>query len=113
MALKGVFSPKESLEALNFLESLENGRILLDFSESGGSLKSLESTQKTLESLEMDFSEKTPIPKDPFFRTLSKRPLFPNPSITEGFKHPCLHSVNAVSRKYCLDTLLAQGQITG
>ena len=35
------------------------------FPESGGFLESLDS----LESLEMDFSEKTPFPKDPFFRT--------------------------------------------
>ena len=35
---KGVFSLEESLESLNSLESLENGRILLCFPQSGGSL---------------------------------------------------------------------------
>ena len=68
---KGVFSLEESLESLNSLnslESLENGRSLLYFPQSGGSLKSLESLN-SLESLENDFSEKTPFPKDPFFRT--------------------------------------------
>ena len=58
----------ESLKSLNVLESLENGRILLYFQESGNSLKSLES----LNSLESP--EKTSFPEDPF----SKRPLFPN-----------------------------------
>ena len=48
---KGVFSLEESLESLNSLESLENGRILLYFQESGDSLKSLESLN-SLESLE-------------------------------------------------------------
>ena len=65
-----VFSLEESLESLNSLKSLENGRILLCFPESWGSLESLES-QNSLESLEIDFSEKTPFPKDPFFRTRS------------------------------------------
>ena len=58
---KGVFSLEDSLE------SLENGRILLCFPQSGGSLESLNS----LKSLEMDFSGRTPFPKDPFFRTQS------------------------------------------
>ena len=49
--MKGVFSPKESLESLISLESLENCRILLNFPESGGSLKSQESLN-SLESLE-------------------------------------------------------------
>ena len=40
---KGVFSLEESLESQNSLESLENGRILLCFPQSGGSLESLES----------------------------------------------------------------------
>ena len=65
---KGVFSLEESLESLKSLkslESLQNGRLLLYFPESGGSLKFLESLN-SLESLEMDFSEKTPFPKDPF-----------------------------------------------
>ena len=35
---KGGFSPEKSPESLNSLESLENGRILLCFPESGGSL---------------------------------------------------------------------------
>ena len=51
---KGVFSLETSLESpksLDSLESLENGRILLCFSQSGGSLKSLESLN-SLESLE-------------------------------------------------------------
>ena len=56
MALeKGVFSLEESLESLKSLkkslESLENGRILLCFPESGGSLETLESLN-SLESLE-------------------------------------------------------------
>ena len=60
---KGVLSLEESLESLNTLdslESLESGRILLCFPQSGGSLESLKS---------LDFSEKTPFPKDPFSRT--------------------------------------------
>ena len=48
---KGVFSLEESLESLNSLESLENGRILLYFPGFGDSLKSLESLN-SLESLE-------------------------------------------------------------
>ena len=48
---EGVFSFEESLESLNSLESLENGRSLLCFPQSGGSLKSLESLN-SLESLE-------------------------------------------------------------
>ena len=50
---KGVFSLEESLESLksqNSLESLENGRILLYFPQSGDSLRSLESLN-SLESL--------------------------------------------------------------
>ena len=39
---KGVFSLEEPLEALNSLESLENGRLLLYLPQSGGSLNSLE-----------------------------------------------------------------------
>ena len=65
---KGVFSLEESLESLNSLESLENAQMLLCFPQSGGSLESLNSLN-SLESLERDFSEKTPFPKDPFFRT--------------------------------------------
>ena len=53
------------IKSLDSLESLENGRIFLCFPQSGGSLKSLNS----LESLENRLSEKTPFPKDPFFRT--------------------------------------------
>ena len=54
---KGVFSREESLEllkSLNSLESLENGRTLLRFPQSGGSLESLESLESlnSLESLE-------------------------------------------------------------
>ena len=52
-------------EFVNSLESLENGRSLLYFPEFGDSLKSLESLNY-LESLEMELSEKTPFPKDPF-----------------------------------------------
>ena len=51
---KGVFSLEESLESLkylNSLESLENGRMLLCFPQSGSSLRSLES-RNSLESLE-------------------------------------------------------------
>ena len=45
---KGVFSLEESPESLNSLESLENGRILLYFPLTGGSLKFPES-QNSLE----------------------------------------------------------------
>ena len=48
---KGVFlleEPLESPKSLNSLESLENGRILLCFPESGGALES----QKSLDSLD-------------------------------------------------------------
>ena len=54
---KGVFSLEESLleslKSLDSLEPLENGRILLCFPESGGSLESLESLESpnSLESL--------------------------------------------------------------
>ena len=51
---KGVFSLEEALESLkslNSLESLENGRNLLYFPQSGGSLETLESLN-SLESLE-------------------------------------------------------------
>ena len=48
---KGVFSLEESLESLNSLEALENGRILFCFPQSGSSLESLESLN-SLESLE-------------------------------------------------------------
>ena len=64
---KWVFSLEESLESLkslNSLESLENGRTLLCFPQSGGSLDSLESLN-SLEPLEMEFPEKTPFPKYP------------------------------------------------
>ena len=60
---KGVFSLEESLEplkSLNSLESLENGRVLLSFPQSGGSLKSLESLS-SLESLENATSLKRPL----------------------------------------------------
>ena len=57
---KGVFSVEASLESLkNSLDSLENGRTLLCFPESGGSLESLNS----LEPLETDFL------KRPLFQT--------------------------------------------
>ena len=52
--MEGVFSLEESLESLKFLnclESLEKGRTLLCFQESGGSLECLESLN-SLESLE-------------------------------------------------------------
>ena len=52
---KGVFSLEESLESLeslNSLESLKNGQILLCFPESGDYLKSLESLNSLVESLE-------------------------------------------------------------
>ena len=45
---KGVFSPEKSLESLKSLDSLEslgNGRNLLSFPESGGSLETLESLE--------------------------------------------------------------------
>ena len=78
--MKGVVSLEESLESLKSLTSLgslENGRILLCFSESDGSLESLKSLESlnSLEPLEDGLSEKTPFPKDPFFRTraMSKR----------------------------------------
>ena len=70
---KGVFSLEESLESLkslDSLQSLENGRILLYSPQSGGSLESLESLNSQ-KSLDMDFSEKTPFPRDAFFRTRS------------------------------------------
>ena len=63
---KGVFSLEESLKSLDSLEILENGRNVLCFPQSGGSLEYLES----LNSLENGLFW-----KDPF----SKRPLFPNP----------------------------------
>ena len=63
---EGVFSLEESLESLKSLESLEHGRILLCFPQSGGSLESLNS----IESLDNRL-----FCKDPF----SKRPFFPNP----------------------------------
>ena len=59
---KGVFSLKESLEALNSLESLGNGRILLYFPQARGSLESL----YALESQENGLSEKTPFPNKKF-----------------------------------------------
>ena len=65
---KQVFSLEESLEslkALNSLESLENGRILLCFPVWGFSRIS----ELSRISRKGDFSEKTPFPKDPFFRT--------------------------------------------
>ena len=49
---KGVFSLEESLESLNSLESLEDGRPVLYSPQSGGSLKSLASLENSLESLE-------------------------------------------------------------
>ena len=54
---KGVFSLEKSLESLKSLDSLENGRIVLYFPRSGGSLKSLESliSLESLESLENGF----------------------------------------------------------
>ena len=66
---KGVFSLEKSLESLNSLESLENGRNLLSFPQSENSLEALDS----LNSLESP--ENGLFWKDPF----SKRPLFPNP----------------------------------
>ena len=45
---KGVFSLEESLESLDSLKSLENGRILLCFPQSGGSLESLNSLESGL-----------------------------------------------------------------
>ena len=56
--MKGVFSLEESLESLNSLESLEIGPILLISTVWGFSRIS-----SSLESLEVDFSEKTPFPK--------------------------------------------------
>ena len=56
------------IESLHSLNSLEDGRILLCFPESGGSLKSLESLH-SLESLGNGRFWKTPFPKAPFFRT--------------------------------------------
>ena len=73
---KGVFSLEESLESLkspDSLESLENGRILLCFPQSGGSLKSLESLN-SLESLEK------------FKWTFLKRPLFQKTPFSEPEK---------------------------
>ena len=62
---KGVFSLEQSPESLkspNSLESLENGRILLCFPESGGDLESLEflDSLETLETLENGLFRKTP-----------------------------------------------------
>ena len=74
---KGVFSLEESLESLKSLDSLEslgNGRILLCFPQSGGSLRSLESQNSLRNGWKMDFSEKTPFPKDPPFLN----PIFPS-----------------------------------
>ena len=68
MITKGVFSLEKSLESLDSPASLESRRILLCFPQSGGSLDSLNS----LNSLENGLSEKTPFPKDPFFRTRPK-----------------------------------------
>ena len=69
---KGGFSLEESLESLKSLislQSLENGRILVCFSQSEGSLQSLNSPI-SLEYLEMDFSEKTSFPKKTPFSVL-------------------------------------------
>ena len=62
---KGVFSLEKSLESLNSLESLGNDPILLCFPQSGDSLES----RHSLKSLENGHFEKTPFPKDPFFRS--------------------------------------------
>ena len=60
----------EGPKSLDSLESLENGRILLYFPESGGSLISLESL-KSLDSLEIGFfffwKKKNFFQKTPFF----------------------------------------------
>ena len=56
----------------NSRESLENGRILLYFPESGGSPNSPESLD-SIESRENELFCKTPSPKDPFFRFLDYR----------------------------------------
>ena len=50
--------------SLNSLESLQNGRILLCFPQSGDPLESLEISKF---SRKWNFSEKTPFPKDPLF----------------------------------------------
>ena len=62
---KGVFPLEEFfLGSLEYLASLENGRIVLCFPQSGCSLESLLSLDDSLESLEMDF-----------LKTNCKRPL--------------------------------------
>ena len=60
-------------KSLNSLESLENGRTLLYFQQSGGSLKSLEPL-KYLESLEDGLFWKNPFPKDSFSE--SENPIY-------------------------------------
>ena len=69
---KKVLSMDESLDSLKSLDSpgsLENGRILLGFPHSGGSLESLENGH--------GLSDKTHFPKDPFFRTRNlQRPKY-------------------------------------
>ena len=59
-------SPRESLKSLKSLEFPENGRNLLSFAQSEGSLEALESLNSLQNS---DFSEKTLFPKDSFSRT--------------------------------------------
>ena len=90
---KGVFSLWESRESLKSLKpldslgSLENGRILLCFPQSGYSLESLKSLY-SLESLGNGL-----LRKDPF----SNRPLFPNPKIGGAQRYICeMHFANVV-----------------
>ena len=69
---KGVFSPEESLESLHSPESLENGRILLCFQESGGSLESLKSLN-SVESLEHGLFWEDPFSKRPLLRSRKEK----------------------------------------
>ena len=70
----GVFSLEKSLEVSKISKFSRISRKWFDsplFSTVWGSLESLESLESlnSLESLENGLSEKTPFPKDPFFRS--------------------------------------------
>ena len=68
---KGVFSLEESLKSLNSLESLE--MVGFSFVFQSGDCRRISRISKFSRISRMDFSEKTPFPKDPFFRTRISR----------------------------------------